>query len=49
MVTKGNELQQKEVICQVLQIVIDSIKSSIQNLLYHNNNDFYKINIELSI
>ena len=49
MITIGNDLQQREVICQVLEVVIDSIKSFIQDLLYHNDNDFYKINIEFNI
>ena len=49
MNTKGNDLQQREVIYQVLEVVIASIKSSVQDLLYHNDNDFYKIYIEFNI
>ena len=41
MNTKGNDLYQREVICQVLEVVIDSIKSSVQDHLYHNDNDFF--------
>ena len=46
---EGNDLYQREVICQVLEVVIDSIKSSVQDHLYHNDNDFLKKNIEFNI
>ena len=46
---EGNDLYQREVICQVLEVVIYSIKSSVQDHLYHNDNDFKNIYIEFNI